>query len=379
MSSSQTVVIDRRGIDRLIQELGQRGFTVMGPTVESGAIVHREISGIDDLPSGLRDEHGPGTYRLLARDDDALFGFVVGPTSPKATFHPAEAVLWSGTDDFSRTDDGGVPRRRAFIGVRACELAAIAVQDKVFVDSPNPDRIYGGNRQGAFFVAVNCVEPGATCFCASMGTGPRATRGFDIAITEVIDDGAHRFVAEAGSEEGAEVLAVLEGLPATEAEASHVDGLMTRASGLMGRSLETGGLKEMLYRAVESPRWEQIARRCLTCANCTMVCPTCFCSTVDDSGNVPDHTGLDSETQRVRRWDSCFNFEFSLVHGGPHRVSAASRYRQWMTHKLASWHDQFGSSGCVGCGRCITWCPVGIDITAEAAAFWEEDRADAQP
>ena len=375
MSSSQTVVIDRRGIDRLIQELLDRGYAVVGPTVESGAIVHREISGTDDLPVGLRDEHGPGAYRLVPRGDDALFGFVVGPTSPKASFHPAETVLWTGTSDFSRSKSEPEPPRSAFIGVRACELAAIAVQDEVFLGSGTVDRTYAANRRGAFFVAVNCVEPGATCFCASMGTGPRATSGFDIAITEVIGNGLHHFVAEAGSDEGAEILALLEGTPAGDAEVGHADGLVEEAAGMMGRSLETDGIAEMLYRAVESPRWEEIAARCLTCANCTMVCPTCFCSTVTDSST--DHTDSGGEARRVRRWDSCFNFEFSLVHGGPHRVSAASRYRQWMTHKLASWHDQFGSSGCVGCGRCITWCPVGIDITAEAAAFREEDRINA--
>ena len=128
--------------------------------------------------------------------------------------------------------------------------------------------------------------------------------------------------------------------------------------------METDGIKELLYGNPEHSQWDNVASRCLACANCTMVCPTCFCSTVDDG------TSLDlREAWRDRRWDSCFTLEHSHMHSGPVRSSTKSRYRQWMTHKLASWIDQFGTSGCVGCGRCITWCPVGIDITEEVSAI----------
>ncbi|MBZ0254314.1 MAG: 4Fe-4S dicluster domain-containing protein, partial [Candidatus Methylomirabilis sp.] len=132
----------------------------------------------------------------------------------------------------------------------------------------------------------------------------------------------------------------------------------------MGRSLNTDGVKELLYANAEHPRWAETAERCLSCANCTMVCPTCFCSTVED---VSDLSGEAAE--RRRKWDSCFTMDFSYLVGGSVRGSGAARYRQWMTHKLGSWIDQFGTSGCVGCGRCIAWCPVGIDITEEAEAL----------
>jgi Fe-S-cluster-containing hydrogenase component 2 len=130
--------------------------------------------------------------------------------------------------------------------------------------------------------------------------------------------------------------------------------------------MDTTGIRDLLYTNFDHPRWDNVAQRCLTCANCTMVCPTCFCTTVED---VSDVTG--SHAERWRKWDSCFSQNFSYIHGGSVRSSAKSRYRQWMTHKLASWIDQFGSSGCVGCGRCITWCPVGIDITEEVRAIRE--------
>jgi sulfhydrogenase subunit beta (sulfur reductase) len=141
------------------------------------------------------------------------------------------------------------------------------------------------------------------------------------------------------------------------------------AAARMGRVLETDALRDVLYASAESPRWDDVAARCLACTNCTLVCPTCFCTSVDD---VTDLTATSTERHRV--WDSCFSEDYSYLHGGSVRTSTASRYRQWMTHKLASWTDQFGTSGCVGCGRCITWCPAAIDITAEAAALRAEQH-----
>jgi sulfhydrogenase subunit beta (sulfur reductase) len=365
-------VLDRAGIDRLIESLHGRGFSVLGPTVRSGAIVLDEISGTVDLPVGVTDEQGPACYRLVDRDDDALFGYVVGPSSPKATFHPPEAILWSGkrVNGSFVANERPAPPRFAFFGVRPCEVAAVAIQDEVFLGNGRRDGVYGSRRDGAFFVVANCVEPGGTCFCASMETGPRASSGFDIALTEVLDGGRHFFLAEAGSDEGAAVLEEAEGRDATDPEIAEVAGLLSQAAGKMGRTLEMEGLKETLYAALDSPHWDEVAQRCLTCANCTLVCPTCFCATVED---VTDLTGV--EAQRVRRWDSCFNEEFSYIHGGPLRPSPYARYRQWLTHKLGSWQDQFGTPGCVGCGRCITWCPVGIDITAEAAAIRAKEVA----
>lgn len=362
-------VIDRSGVDRLIAILRERGFAVMGPTVRQGAIVHGEITSTDDLPVGLRDEQEAGTYRLVERGDDALFGFVVGPSSPKGWFHPSKVVLWSATSDFEPKPTEA-PGPVAFIGVRACELAAIAVQDRVMLSAGGPDRVYGERRRDSFIVGVSCTEPGGTCFCTSMGTGPRVRSGHDLAMTEVIGDGVHHFVVEAGSDAGAEVLQALEGRPAEALEAADADSRVEAAKGMMGRTMKTDGLRDTLHAAVDSPHWETVAQRCLSCTNCTMVCPTCFCSTVEDRTDL--FTG---DVERVRRWDSCFSLEFTLLHGGHHRESGAARYRQWMTHKLASWHDQFGESGCVGCGRCITWCPVGIDITAEAAILQREEAS----
>jgi formate hydrogenlyase subunit 6/NADH:ubiquinone oxidoreductase subunit I len=155
---------------------------------------------------------------------------------------------------------------------------------------------------------------------------------------------------------------------ASEAEKAVVEKIVANTTAQMGRSLNTIGIKDLLYRNAEHPRWDEVATRCLSCANCTMVCPTCFCTTVED---VTDLTGEHAE--RWRKWDSCFTMDFSYIHGGSVRPSVKARYRQWLTHKLASWIDQFGVSGCVGCGRCITWCPAGIDITEEVRAIRDSE------
>ena len=138
----------------------------------------------------------------------------------------------------------------------------------------------------------------------------------------------------------------------------------------MGRTMDTTGIKELLYRNYEHPRWDNVADRCLTCANCTMVCPTCFCSTVEDT---TDLTG--DHAERWRLLGLLFHNGVLLYRAAAAvRKTARSRYRQWMTHKLATWIDQFGTSGCVGCGRCITWCPVAIDITEEVRAIRDSEQ-----
>jgi ferredoxin len=213
-------------------------------------------------------------------------------------------------------------------------------------------------------VAVNCTEPGGMCFCASMGTGPEVGPGYDLALTERIDADGRRYLVDVGSEDGSEVLAAL---PHREAEQDEIDSArsdVSTAAERMGRHMPEGDLRELLVVSRESPRWEDVASRCLTCGNCTMVCPTCFCTSTED---VTDLTG--DHAERWMSWASCFEFDFTYIHGGSVRQSGESRYRHWITHKLGTWHDQFDSSGCVGCGRCIAWCPTGIDITEEMNAL----------
>jgi sulfhydrogenase subunit beta (sulfur reductase) len=366
--------IERASLAALLDALRRGGYTVVGPTVRDGAIVYDEIAGIEDLPAGWTDRQDGGSYRLVPRADSALFGYAVGPHSWKRFLFPPLARLWQA----ERTPDGGFTVTEepdegvayAFIGVRSCELHAIAVQDRVFLGGSFVDPIYRARRERVFLVAVNCGQAGGTCFCVSMQTGPRATFGFDLALTEVPAADGHYFTVQAGSARGEALLSEIANREATAAEVAAAEARVAVAAGQMGRTLDTHDIKNLLARNLEHPRWDDVAGRCLTCGNCTQVCPTCFCSSVAD---VTDLSGTQSE--RVRRWDSCFTLDFSYIHGGSVRATPRSRYRQWMTHKLSTWFDQFGTSGCVGCGRCITWCPVGIDITEEVRAIRQTESA----
>ncbi|HET9407213.1 MAG TPA: 4Fe-4S dicluster domain-containing protein [Candidatus Sulfotelmatobacter sp.] len=354
----------------LFQDLVRRGYDVIGPTVRDGAIVLDHLESAEQLPAGWTDEQSPGHYRLKSQESGAFFDYAVGPHSWKKFLHPAEIKIWSAerqNGTFRILNNETKPKRPfALFGVRACDLAAIAVQDRVLTQDKYHDPIYSGRRNGAFIVVVQCTRSVETCFCASLGTGPRPKHEFDLSLTELIGSDGHWFLVHAGSKLGSAVLADLPTSPATEEQIQQESQAIDAATCQQVRSVDTSGLKELLYQNFENSRWEQVAERCLTCANCTMVCPTCFCTTVEDASDL---TGTHAE--RWRRWDSCFTLSFSYIHGGNVRASGKARYRQWLTHKLGSWIDQFGTLGCVGCGRCITWCPKGIDITEEARALRE--------
>lgn len=365
-------VIEGDDFQYLLDALQRRGYVTIGPTIREGAVVYEQVSAVKDFPAGWSDVQTPGKYRLSPFHDDALFGYTMGLQSWKRYLYPPVMCLWRAVRNdkgFSIEEgDTDVPKY-AFIGVRACELAAIAIQDKIYLEGEHVDRNYQKRRDVTFIVAMNCTRAGGTCFCASMQTGPKVDQGFDLAMTELLGDD-HCFVVEVGSVRGAEVLADVPHRPAKSAEVDAAERAVASATEQMGREMQADGLPALLYSDLESPRWDDVSERCLACGNCTMVCPTCFCVTVEDTTDV---TG--NQAERWRRSDSCFTGDFSYVYGGSVRASTRSRYRQWMTHKLSGWHEQFGVSGCVGCGRCITWCPVGIDITAEVQAFQQDARA----
>jgi ferredoxin len=380
-------------LEPLVAALRAEQYTVIGPTVRDGAIVMAELASAADLPVGVGVDVAPGHYRLRDRQDALAFGHAAGPQSAKSFLHPARTLLFDadrtdsqddahrtdgqddahrtdGQDDAHRTDGQDVavcgadtpPPRYAFLGLRACDLRAVEIQQRVLGRSESS--AYAQARANAFIVAVNCTEPAGTCFCVSAGGGPRAEAGFDLALTELGDSDGVRYVVESGSPAGATVLARLPVQPVGEDLVRQADALVDAAATRMGRSLPEADLRDLLAGSLEASRWDEVAQRCLACGNCTMVCPTCFCTTVSDTTDV-----VGDHAQRWQTWNSCFDLDFSYLHAGPVRSSVRGRYRQWLTHKLGTWHDQFGESGCVGCGRCIAWCPVGIDITEETNAL----------
>ena len=364
-TTDSPAIVGRGGFDALITALSAGGREVVAPTVKGGAIVLDRISGAEDLPIGWTVEQEAGRVRPARRDDQALFGYAAAANAPKSFFHAADLSLWT-----ARRHDAGftieesrpaIPPR-AFLGVRACDIAAIARQDRVLMGGDHASTAYADRRRDVLMVAVQCGSPSRVCFCTSFGTGPRAAAGFDLALTELdAGTGGHRFVVEIGSEAGARVMASVPHGRASVEDLALAEAVTGAAAAAIDKHLPTDGLRAGLQGAPDHPAWDAVADRCLACANCTMVCPTCFCTTVTDT---TDLEGTWSERRQI--WDSCFTDTFSETGGGIIRTSIKSRYRQWATHKLSTWVDQFGDFGCVGCGRCIAWCPVGIDITETA-------------
>lgn len=362
---SASVTVPKAALQQILDNLRAGGYSPIGPVVRDGAIVLDAIERAEQLPAGWTEETEPGKYRALETRDTAYFRHTAGPHSWKRYLFPPRLRLFSAARNSQAWsfEDGPEPAPRfAFLGVRPCDLAAIALQDRVFLGEEFRDPHYAARRQQVFILAVNCGHPAATCFCTSVHTGPRATSGFDLAFTELQDI----FVAEVGSEAGAGALENTGWAPATAFDLGRATQACQHAEREIQRHVRTDDLPQLLYDNIEDDYWDEVGTRCLSCANCTLVCPTCFCSTVEDTADLKATTAV-----RTRVWDTCFSSDFSHVHGGNIRPTIKARYRQWLTHKFASWKDQFGALGCVGCGRCITWCPVGIDITEEVKAIRE--------
>ena len=366
----QARIFEADQLGELLQLVLLSGYELIGPTERGGAIVYEPIRSVQELPQGWSDEQEPGRYRLTRDSQPEFFGYAVGPQSWKKYLYPADVQLLCSKREgaafriLNNEDQTRPPY--AFLGVRGCELAAIATQDRVLLDGRFRDPTYQARRQHVLIVAVQCTRAAATCFCAAMGTGPQVRDGFDLLLTELIGARGHRFLVKAGSAQGAQLLARLQTRAADEDSVQEAENALSAAKAQQVRSIDVTRTKDLLYANFEHPRWDNVATRCMACANCTMVCPTCFCTTVEDLSDLTV-----GHAERWRRWDSCFTLNFSYIHGGCVRESIKARYRQWLTHKFASWIDQFGSSGCVGCGRCITWCPAGIDVTEEIRAIRE--------
>ncbi len=365
LTIGSTVALPKPELDALLADLRASGFQTVGPCLQDENLVYKEIEGLKDLPRGYLSDQKPGAYRLVQTGRPRYFDFIPAAHSWKQFLFPSRHLLFKAYKEGKwhfEPNDGPRPRY-ALIGVRACELAAIQVQDRTFLRPDFYDPIYRGRRERLFILAVNCLRPNATCFCVSMGTGPRHKAGFDLCITEMDD----LFLVQVGSELGSSFLDHRQyELPSAFVQTA-ANQAVERAAASMGRTMDTSDLPELLTENLDADRWAEVAKRCLSCSNCTQVCPTCFCW---DAIDHVDITG--KNTTRERIWDSCFNPFYSTVFGGQTRPNIRSRYRQWLTHKVATWKGQFNVLGCVGCGRCITWCPVGIDITEEVAAIRKE-------
>jgi sulfhydrogenase subunit beta (sulfur reductase) len=364
--TGDTVSIEKPALNTILQRLTELGYQTLGPRVRNGTLIYGRLDEMDELPKGYVSEQSAGRFRLIHTGHSRYFDVIPGAQSWKQFLFPPRLDLFKLQREGARwraMDGRGDAPAYAFIGVRACELAAIQVQDRVFLREDFVDPEYRARREHAFVVAVNCLHPAGTCFCGSVGRGPRAGSGYDLCLTELEDV----FLVTVGSELGRNVLASIEVTAASAFVLGLAEAGLQQAEQATREGPGTNGLTELIEANLESEHWEDVAKRCLGCGNCTLVCPTCFC------WDAIDHTNLNgTETGRERVWDSCFNPGYSYQAGGNIRPSIRARYRQWMSHKFGTWQAQQGTTGCVGCGRCITWCPAEIDVRKELAALQKE-------
>jgi formate hydrogenlyase subunit 6/NADH:ubiquinone oxidoreductase subunit I len=356
-------------LDRLFDRLVREGYELWGPRVMDASIALHPIRRVKDLPVGWTQDSAAGEVKLRRSDDGVLFSSPVGSSSLKRFLHPPEQTLVR-IERLRRhlraeAPETVPPVRRAVFGLRACDLEAADTLAQVFAGTDPEVR---RRRDALFLVAVRCLRTMPTCFCTLTHTGPEPASLHDLTLTEIPGpNGVQRFV-EATSEAGAEQLERLRLQRATPDEAAAMAAALEEAERRIrkdqDRGIDLAAIGAGLMDRLEHPRWEETGDRCLACGNCTMVCPTCFCTQV-----VERTDPTNSHSRREQQWDSCFTSDFSYVAGGSTRPSVRARYRQWLTHKFANWVDQFDRLGCVGCGRCIAWCPAAIDVREELAAI----------
>ncbi len=357
---SRSGYLGREQFSLLFQTLENSGYACVGPTERDGAIVYDKIPSIDALPQGKGLEIRPGHIRVQPRNHSRYFAWPNGSQGIKPWLYRTRELLWSA----QKTDDGFVFKEPeiadqpiAYIGARACDLAALQLQDLHFMYSEFPDPLYSAHRKALFIVAVNCSHAGSTCFCASTDDGPEVFSGYDLLLDE-LDEG---FLVHFGSESGLKVFEQLSLQPVSSEQEAQAKMQLASVVAEQERELLHENMHANIFSNLDDQEWQRIAKTCLACGNCTAVCPTCFCH------REVEVAALDGQSsQHFREWDSCFTQDHSYIHGLTVRDETHLRYRQWMSHKLGSWREQYDRSGCTGCGRCIAWCPVGIDFVDEA-------------
>ncbi|MBS7611619.1 4Fe-4S dicluster domain-containing protein [Candidatus Bathyarchaeota archaeon] len=333
MGEAGAFVAELNDLQRLLDEFTKHGYTVYGPIVKGKSWVFSKVSSIREL--------------------DLNYTRTILP--PKKLLHPVKNRIF----DFKLNDGFEVfescnVKNIVIFGIHPCDLRAIEKLDEFFSQHPE-DVCYEARRKRTLIVGLTCNAVDEKCFCNSLGTGPEASTGFDILITQISDG---FFLVEVGSSKGLDILKTLDLAEAKpehfEAKRKHIEHLKSSFT----KTADFEGLATLAKDKLDHKIWVETAERCLSCGNCSMVCPVCYCFDLYDSLDLTLKEGV-----RIMELDSCQLLEYAEVAlGGNFRKERSQRLRHWLLCK-------FGAAGgstytsCIGCGRCIVYCPANIDLT----------------
>ncbi len=357
--------LSRNNFQSLIDYLVEQDYSVIAPTIKQDAIHYQPIHHIDEMVCSYHEQSSAGSYQLVKDQSGKYFNWSNGVSCLKPWFFKPHETLWQ--LNLNKTPpqyQAIIPKeqKKAFIGVRACDLAALQLQDQHFLQDKYLHQQYHANRQQSIFIAVHCAAPSTNCFCTSTEDGPECSQGFDIVMTE-LESG---FILQGENTFSQKLIDHLPVETVSKQSWQEQDDILKRAKQKIQRAFNPEKVAKKLQQRLHDNIWQDIAEKCLACGNCTLVCPSCFCSKQGDemplAGNKVEH---------IQYWDSCFSEQHSYLGGIVIHQNIADRYKQWINHKLNWWFEQYGRSGCVGCGRCISWCPTGIDFFQQARALTE--------
>lgn len=297
-------------------------------------------------------------FERLRNSDAVVLDVQNTRQAPKEVFFPRSETLFT-YQDGAVTPVPPAQDVRVVLGIRPCDARSAVLLDKVFDGADYQDPYYVNRRRNTVLVGFACSDPLSTCFCTAVGGGPFSVEGLDLLWTDL----GERYLVETLTERGEALVA---GHPqfrqAAQEDTSQKETIAARAGGMVGGP-DVQGVRETLDTLYDDPFWDELHQKCLGCAACSYLCPTCHCFDIADER-------VEAGGRRVRNWDSC-QFALFTQHGSGHnpRHSGKERMRQRVMHKFNYFVENFGEIACVGCGRCVRACPVNMDIRAVIEAI----------
>ena len=308
-----------------------------------------------DLFAPVQLTEGVSAYKKIDQPEEVDLSHSNSQKAAKEVFFPQSEVMLQceKTEKLNRvTSVEEVRRERILLGARPCDLQAISILDPVFMGKEYTDVYYLKKRETTLIIGFACDQPRSTCFCSSVGGGPFIRTGSDLFFIDLGDAYLIEFITKKGG-------ALRDNRLLKEADAKDLSlahGIEKKAREKLNSYLPVEGIEKSLDRIMEGPFWDRIHEKCIGCGVCTFLCPTCHCFDIADEA-------VNNKGRRVRNWDSCLFPLYSLETSGHNpRPTGRERTRQRLMHKFNYYPKNFGRIACVGCGRCIAYCPVNFDI-----------------